>query len=97
MFQPIETSKLKYNKKYKIGELCKGTYKGRTYIKELRSYYLEFDFVQYYGIIHRHMCFLPSDTFYEFVSQKERIQWAMELRSVHLILRKLIGDDAFTW
>jgi hypothetical protein len=97
MFQKIESDKLVYNQPYRIGEFCKGTYKGRIHINELNGYYLEFDFVHYNGIIHNHICFLPTDAFYEFVSQKDRIQWEMELRSVNLFLRKLIGDNAFTW
>lgn len=96
MFQPIESSKLIYNQQYKIGDLYKGTYKGLIFIDE---YYLEFDTI--YGMdnipIHRNLYFLPHNTYYEFVSQKERIQSDMECRAVNLFLRKLIGDDAFTW
>lgn len=39
--------------------------------------------------------FYPSDKFYTFVSQNP--QWQMERRSVNIILRRLIGDDCFTW
>lgn len=95
MFQKIESSKLKYNQQYKIGDLYKGIYKGRVFIDK---YYLEFDTI--YGLdgpVHRTLYLLPFNTYYEFVSQKKRIQWEMELRSVNLFLRKLIGDDTFTW
>jgi len=92
MFQPIESNELKYNQQYKIGDL----YKGRIFIDE---YYLEFDTI--YGLdnipVHRNLYFLPHNTYYKFVSQKERIQWDMECRAVNLFLHKLIGDDTFTW
>jgi hypothetical protein len=96
MFQKIESGQLIYNKQYKIGDLYKGTYKGRVFIHE---YYLEFDTIrQFDGTpIHRNLYFLPHNSYYEFVSQKKRIQWEMEYRSVNLFLRKLIGDDTFRW
>lgn len=41
--------------------------------------------------------FYTNPTYYEFVSQKSRIQSDMERRSVSLIVRRLIGDDCFEW
>jgi hypothetical protein len=37
----------------------------------------------------------PSYKFYTFVSQNP--QWQMERRSVNLIVRRLLGDDCFSW
>ena len=41
--------------------------------------------------------FYTKPTYYEFVSQKSRIQSDMERRAVSLIVRRLIGDDCFEW
>jgi hypothetical protein len=36
-------------------------------------------------------------SFSEFFSEKEAIQSSMEHRAVNLILRKVIGDETFSW
>jgi hypothetical protein len=41
--------------------------------------------------------FNETSYFYEFVYQKYNIQNAMELRAVNKILRRIIGDDSFTY
>jgi hypothetical protein len=41
--------------------------------------------------------FSSTSKFYKFVSQKTRIQFDMERRSVNMIVRRLIGDDYFEW
>uniref|UniRef100_A0A6C0EU19 Uncharacterized protein n=1 Tax=viral metagenome TaxID=1070528 RepID=A0A6C0EU19_9ZZZZ len=41
--------------------------------------------------------FNETSYFYDFVSQKYKIQNAMELRAVNKILRRIIGDESFTY
>ena len=48
---------------------------------------------QYIGV----MIFSKNDYFYELVSIKNKIQNAMEQRALNIILRRLIGDEMFTW
>ena len=36
-------------------------------------------------------------SYYRLVSQKEKIQSDMERRAVNLIVRRLIGDECFSW
>jgi hypothetical protein len=38
-----------------------------------------------------------SRTYHKIVQQKEKIQSAMELRAVNIILRSIIGDDTFNY
>jgi len=35
--------------------------------------------------------------FYELISIKERVQYSMELRAIHTILRQITGDDTFNY
>lgn len=35
--------------------------------------------------------------FYELVSIKEKVQYSMELRAIHTILRQITGDDTFKY
>jgi len=100
MFQPISADDLHYNKKYKISGLhdYSGIYKGKVWYNEL---FLEFHNVRNLTCkdeIYLHTrVFLPCRLFYEFVSQKERIQWDMELRALNQIIRRVLGDDHFSW
>ena len=97
MFQPVEASELYYNRKYKIvaGDEYVGVYKGIFWNDEP---YLEFD--QTRNLTSRWsppQYFLPTRKFYQFVSQKARIQSDMEHRAVNQIVRRLVGDACFKW
>jgi hypothetical protein len=97
MFQPVESDNLYYNRKYKIvaGDEYVGVYKGKFWNDEL---YLEFDQTRNLtGRWSPPQYFLPTRTFYQFVSQKARIQSDMERRAVNKIVSRLIGDDCFSW
>lgn len=92
MFQPIEVSDMYYNRKYKIETeygVYSGIYKGKIWHEQL---YLEFEIPNC-----SFKYFLPTRNFYQFVSQKKRIQSDMERRAVNTIMRNLIGDECFTW
>jgi len=92
MFQLVEASALCPEQKYKIiaEQVYSGIYKGECWHN---SKFFIFDKVC--GGCPRY--FLKTRTFYQFVSQKERIQSEMERRALHLIFRKLLGDPHFEW
>ena len=97
MFQPVEVSDLYYNRKYKIvaGDEYVGIYKGKFWNDEL---YLEFDQTRNLtGRWSPPQYFLPTRTFYQFVSQKARIQSDMERRAVCKIVAGVLGDIYFKW
>ena len=97
MFQPVEVSDLYYNRKYKIvaGDEYVGVYKGKFWNDEL---YLEFDQTRNLtGRWSPPQYFLPTRTFYQFVSQKARIQSDMERRAVCKIVAGVLGDIYFKW
>ena len=103
MFRKVDHDKLKYNQTYKINNGYKGIYKGIVWMSLVNPYRdgwnLEFEYIRtlenepaitpYY--------FTPRNSFYEFISQKEYIQRTMEQRALDIILRRLIGDETFTW
>ena len=81
----VKVDKLVLDTKYKIeagNRIWVGYYKGTGDSVE---------FV-YRGTIY---AVLPHRSFYQFVSDQP--QWQMERRSVNMIVRKLIGDNHFTW
>jgi len=86
MFQPIHYLAMVPGNKYKIGDLT------GIYIKTWGTY-LKF-FIPKREDTRRFRFFSNSCIFYEFVPQA---QWQMERRSVNMILRRLIGDEYFTW
>jgi len=92
MFQWIEPSELCPEEKYKIiaEKVYTGIYKGECWHNNKT---LIFDNVC--GGCPRY--FLKTFKFYRFVSQKAKIQSDMEQRALHLILRKIIGDNHFIW
>ena len=97
MFQPVEVSDLYYNRKYKIVAYDEyvGIYKGKFWNDEL---YLEF--AQTRNLTSQFPpppYFLPTRKFYQFVSQKARIQSDMERRAVNKIVGGWIGDAYFKW
>lgn len=101
MFELISSDKLVPGTKYRIvknysGRRVNGIFQ-RTCI-EHNKIYLTFDKLYDETLkveITINWYFHPCDKFYTFVSQNP--QWKMERRSVNLIVRRLIGDDCFTW
>jgi len=97
MFQLVEVSDLYYNRKYKIvaGDEYYGIYKGKFWKDEL---FLEFDQTRNLtGRFSPPQYFLTTRKFYQFVSQKARIQSDMEHRAVCKIVSGVLGDIYFKW
>jgi len=95
MFELIHPSHLVENKKYKIISHKTdfiGFYKGKTYLQEDEYVYVYEVFELAKNKCHIH--FSPGCRIYEMVP---RAQSKMERRAVNLIVRRLIGDDCFTW
>ena len=89
-----EVAKLSPNTKYKIISTSNDTYVGiyvhTKYINQLH--------LHRFTISNKTLDFLSQYyLFYEPIFQAERIQSAMEHRAVNLILRRVIGDESFTW
>lgn len=104
VFQRIDHVHMEYNKKYKIYDRYKGIYKGKRWIGYADPYpgwgvQLEFENVHNLDnhLVSLSMIFSTDVPFYEFLSKKEAIQSCMEYRAVNLILRKIIGDETFSW
>ena len=101
-FQKVDPDFLEANKEYKIGNKLRGIYKGTTivldYYPEIYEAYLTFDNVRTLQNVpfSRHI-FAKFETFSEFFSEKAAIQSCMECRAVNLILRRVIGDETFSW
>lgn len=97
MFQLVEVSDLYYNRKYKIvaDDEYVGVYKGKFFHNEL---FLEFDQIRNLtGQWSPPQYFLTTRKFYQFVSQKARIQSDMERRAVCKIVSGVLGDIYFKW
>jgi hypothetical protein len=97
MFQPVEVSDLYYNRKYKIvaDDNYVGIYKGKFWHDDL---YLEFSQIRNLtSEFPPPPYFLPTLKFYQFVSQKARIQSDMERRAVCKIVAGVLGDIYFKW
>jgi hypothetical protein len=90
MFQLVEVENLCPDQKYKIiaGDVYTGIYKGECWHNH---HLLIFDEVR--GSI---AYFSKNRQFYQFISQKVRIQSDMEQRALNLILYRLLGDY-FKW
>lgn len=98
MFLPIEPNNLHYNRKYKIEGIYEysGIYIGKIWTGN--QCYLQFNECHVLQSTAKTMkYFLPSHNYYEFVSQKARIQSDMERRALNLIVQRLIGDVCFKW
>jgi hypothetical protein len=103
-FQPIHRDLLEYNKEYKINNELRGIYKGRrwteyAYPRHGWGCHFEFENIRHldnepFAPI---MIFSSNTDFYEFFSEKAAIQTCMEYRAVNLILRRVIGDETFSW
>ena len=103
-FKKVDPTYLVYNKEYKIRNQFRAIYKGRrwteyAYPRPGWGCHLEFENVRNMNnhLISMTMIFSNSTTFDEFFSEKEAIQTCMENRAINLILRKVIGDDTFSW
>jgi hypothetical protein len=99
MFQTISSDKLVVDKKYMIlfrQGYHSGVFKGSTTSFNTNIFIFDemYDLVCKESL--RRLIYLTSDyRYYEFIS--EQPQWQMERRSVNMIVRKLIGDNCFTW
>jgi len=101
MFEPIEVSKMQHRKKYKIVGQCE------YYGMFICIHKQEFSPIQYLTFVNvlnetNHIyapstLFASTSQFYQFVSQKARIQSDMEMRAVNLVVRRIVGDDNFKW
>ena len=89
MFQLVEESNLKKNKKYLINNIYCGIY------KEQVMHNLRFKTCYLTGYLCYRTIFTTDDVFHEYISKNP--QWKMERRAVNLIVRRLIGDDCFEW
>ncbi len=87
MFVRVEPEELVPDTKYKIGEK-KGTFIRFVYHTRGIWYYL-------FRVKGKERFFRTNCPLYKFVTDKP--QWKMERRAVNLIVRKIIGDDHFTW
>jgi len=95
MFQLIEADDMVRGEKY-----VAGPYKWYLYfVTEIywdRREYCVFERVKQDNFNNQFQ-FLSDGPFYEFVSQKDRIQSDMERRAVNKIIRRLLGDECFEW
>jgi len=99
MFQTITADKLVIDTKYMI--LFRQGYHSGVFKGKMRSFNTTcFVFDEMYDLVCneslRRLIYLTSDyLYYEFISDQP--QWQMERRAVNLIVRRLLGDDCFTW
>lgn len=93
MFKKVEFDKLVSGKKYRIYNKWKGIYIGR-----IDSFWIQFTNVYSLENVYSGDRLLTIGDYYsEFIPQKEKAQLAMEKRALLIILRRLIGDEHFTW
>ena len=95
MFVLVEASQLCPEKKYKIiaDTEYTGVYRGEFWRDDNVLIFSDVYGFRSNGYPHY---FKKSRQFYQFVSQKARIQSDMEQRALNLILRNLLGDY-FNW
>ena len=79
---------------YKSSMRFTGTF---SHVNENRIYFFNVKCYNIYNEYIGSLFFTKVDTYYEFVSVKNKIQQAMEKRALQKILRKIIGDDHFEW
>jgi len=100
MFEPIEVPYMQFHQKYKIIGECEyyGIYKGILHRNDPIQY-LIFEHVmnETSQVYVPSTLFVSTLHFFEFVSQKEKIQSDMEMRALNLLVRRIIGDDHFEW
>ena len=100
MFQPIKVVDMQVCQKYKVIGKCE-------YYGNFKGILNPYDPIQY--LLFTNVCndtnklnvlsklFISTCNFYQFVSQKARIQSDMEMRAVNIIVRRIVGDDHFIW
>jgi len=95
MFRLIDPDEMVYGERY-----IAGPYKWYLYfVREIywdRREYCVFERVKNDKYINQFQI-LSTSNFYEFVSQKARIQSDMERRAVNQIIRRILGDNCFEW
>jgi hypothetical protein len=103
-FKKVDQANMEYNKEYKIADKFRGIYKGRrwteyAYPRHGWGCHLEFENIRHLDneLFAPIMIISTNVSFSEFFSEKEAIQSSMEHRAVNLILRKVIGDETFSW
>ena len=98
-FEEIDFRELKVGVKYKIKDLPERYSYHTGIFKKQNGRLQEFEHVIYHGPFgsykHSNLDFVDK-FYYKMVSQKEKIQQAMENRALHKILRGLL-DPHFTW
>ena len=98
MFERVPSDQLIRGEKYLV-QLPNANYKGRYEYITYDGYYKCIDLTDTTN--HKKytaLCLSRGFTkFYRFVSQKARIQNAMEQRAVNKLIGQLIGDPCFTW
>ena len=97
-FEEVDFRELKVGVKYMIKDLPE-RYSYYTGIFKKHGRLQEFEHVLYhtlFGSYKQSELYFVDKFYYKMVSQKEKIQQAMESRALHKILRGLI-DPHFTW
>jgi hypothetical protein len=100
MFQPIEVSDMQFRQKYKIVCNCEyyGMFTGIMYKDAPIQYLIFMNVYNETNQVHvPSKIFVSTVRFSRYVSQKAKIQSDMEMRSLNLVVRRIIGDDHFTW
>jgi hypothetical protein len=99
-FRIVPCDKLIRGQKYKI-QLPNATYKGTYEYQTFDGYYrcIHLTDITENKSIHKMYgsMYFSKAMFYNFVSQKTRIQNAMERRALNKIIGKIIGDPYFRW
>lgn len=94
-FNEIPHHLLKPNEKYKISN------RDQVFTATFNKY-REYNLLEFIKIKQGEFCFGPAcfwegNIYYQPIFQKEKIQQNMECRALHLILRKITGDQCFEW
>jgi hypothetical protein len=97
MFEEVSFQDLVVGKKYQIKSLPEsGCY--HTGIFKEDNGFQAFERVMYHGYGSREVfnCEFKYKFYYAFVSQKERIQQAMEQRALDIVLKRIVNEE-FIW
>lgn len=91
---------MQHRQKYKVIGTCEyyGTFTGILYPYDPIQYLIFVNVCNETNKVHViSKLFISTCKFYQFVSQKARIQSDMEHRAVNLVMRRIVGDDHFKW
>jgi len=100
MFQPVEVSDMQHRKKYKVIGTCEyyGRFTGILYPYDPIQYLIFTNVLNETNQVSvPSKLFISTCKFYQFVSQKPRIQSDMEMRAINLVVRRIVGDEHFKW